>query len=575
MKKLINNPRHVVVESLTGLVRLNPRLRVLAGTRTVVDAEAPRGTVAVLSGGGAGHEPAHAGFVGGGMLTGAVSGEVFTSPSVDDVLVGIRAVDSGAGVLLVVKNYTGDRLNFGLAAELARADGIDVRMVVVADDVALAGSTGHAGDRGIAGTVLVHKVAGAAAAAGRDLDAVAAAAQRAADGLSTMGVALGSCTVPAAGTPSFELGADEVEWGLGIHGEPGVERSAVASAEATVDRLLSACLAAGRIPDAGHAALLVNNLGGSSAMEVSLVADAALSWLQERGITVERAWAGTFLTAMEMEGVSLSLVAVDEELVELLDAPAQTSAWPAVSGRVNAEPTLPAPEAEVFSHGDAVLSGRGRAVLDRVLTALQEAEPELTEMDQQVGDGDLGHSLDRGARAVQEEAAELPGRPDLLLRRMSAVARRSIGGTSGPLYAVLLLKASEALAGIEAPTVADWARALAEGQRGIEDLGGAQPGDRTMLDALAPAARALAEAAGPAAPGGAGGAADAAAGHVGRALVAAAEAARTGAEATADMAPRRGRSSYAGDRVKGHLDPGAWAVHLWLAAAAGAVDSDG
>lgn len=558
MKKLLNNPRHVVTESLAGLVRLNPHLRLLEGTRTVVDAAAAsRGSVAVLSGGGAGHEPAHAGYVGPGMLAGAVSGEVFTSPSVDDVLVGIRAVDAGAGVVLVVKNYTGDRLNFGLAAELARADGIEVRMVVVADDVALNGSSGHAGDRGLAGTVLVHKIAGAAAAEGRGLDAVAAAAQRAADALATMGVALGSCTVPAAGTPSFALGPEEVEWGLGIHGEQGVERSAVASAEETVDRLLSACLAAGRIPDGGRAALLVNNLGGSSAMEVTVVADAALSWLARRGIAVERAWAGPFLTAMEMEGVSLSLLAVNDELVQLLDAPVQTTAWPALDGRVNVDPYLAAPADETPALEGPALSGPGRDVLDRVMAALREAEPELTAMDQLVGDGDLGHSLDRGARAVLESAVGLPARPDRLLRRVSAVARRSIGGTSGPLYAVFLLRASESLAGQEAPEVADWARALAAGQQGIQDLGGAQPGDRTMLDALAPAARALAAVEGP----------------LGEVLRAAAEAARAGAEATADMAPRRGRSSYAGDRVKGHLDPGAWAVYLWLDAAARALEA--
>lgn len=561
MKKLINNPQHVVIESLTGLVRLNPHLRLLEGTRTVVDAAAAgRGTVAVLSGGGAGHEPAHAGYVGPGMLSGAVSGEVFTSPSVDDVLVGIRAVDAGAGVVLVVKNYTGDRLNFGLAAELARADGIEVRMVVVADDVALSGAAEHAGDRGLAGTVLVHKVAGAAAAAGGDLAAVATAAQRAADSLATMGVALGSCTVPAAGTPSFELGADEVEWGLGIHGEQGVERSAITSAVQTVDRLLTACLAAGRIPDGGRVALLVNNLGGSSAMEITLVADAALTWLQARGITVERAWSGPFLTAMEMEGVSLSLLAVDDELVELLDAPVQTSAWPVLDGRVNAEPFLAAPVPDVPELEGSALSGLGRVVLDRVLAALKAAEPELTAMDQQVGDGDLGHSLDRGARAVVESAANLPARPDRLLRQVSAVARRSIGGTSGPLYAVFLLRASESLAELDTPGVGDWGRALTAGQQGIQDLGGAQPGDRTMLDALAPAARVLVEAADQ---------------PLGEALRAAAEAARAGAEATADMTPRRGRSSYAGDRVKGYLDPGAWAVYLWLNAAARAVEVAG
>ncbi|GAA1125640.1 dihydroxyacetone kinase family protein [Citricoccus alkalitolerans] len=554
MKKLINNPRNVVVESLTGLVRLNPGLRLLEGSRTVVEARASeRCRVAVLSGGGAGHEPAHAGFVGAGMLAGAVSGEVFTSPSVDDILAGIRAVDSGAGVLLIVKSYTGDRLNFGLAAELARADGIDVRMVVVADDVALAGSEDHAGHRGIAGTVLVHKIAGAAAAAGQDLEAAARTAQTAADSLATMGVALGSCTVPAAGSPSFELGEDEVEWGLGIHGEQGVQRSALATATETVDRLLSACLAVGRIPETGRVALLVNNLGGSSVMEISLVADAALSRLQERGLDVVRAWSGTFLTAMEMEGVSLSLLAVDDGLLELLDAPAQTSAWPALSGRVNAEPILAAPPADAFALEGPALAGPGWTVLEGVLRALQDAEPELTAMDQQVGDGDLGHSLDRGARAVLQEQASLPCRPDLLLRRVSAVARKSIGGTSGPLYAVFLLIASEALAGIERPVSADWARALAAGQHGIQDLGGARPGDRTMLDALAPAAEAFAGAGSAPLP---------------LALRAAADAARAGAEATADMAPRRGRSSYAGDRVKGHPDPGAWAVYLWLDAVA-------
>ncbi|MFC7401392.1 dihydroxyacetone kinase family protein [Citricoccus sp. GCM10030269] len=560
MKKLINDPHDVVAESLTGLVRLNPQLRLLEGSHTVVDASAAgRGAVAVLSGGGAGHEPAHAGFVGPGMLAGAVSGEVFTSPSVDDVLVGIRAVDSGAGVLLVVKNYTGDRLNFGLAAELARADGIDVRMVVVSDDVALAGTAEHAGDRGIAGTVLVHKVAGAAAAAGRDLTEVARAAENAANALRTMGVALGPCTVPAAGTPSFHLDEDEVEWGLGIHGEQGVERSPAVTAAATVDRLLSSCLAAGELPSGQPVALLVNNLGGSSAMEITLVADAALSWLRAHGVSVVRAWSGAFLTAMEMEGVSLSVLAVDDDLVTLLDAPVQTSAWPALSGRVNDDPYLPAPAAESLALEGAGLAGASRSALERVLTALQEAEPELTAMDQQVGDGDLGHSLDRGARAVLAEADRLPARADLLLRRLSAIVRKSIGGTSGPLYAVLLLKASEELADVGNPTVTDWARALVAGQRGIQELGGAEPGDRTMLDALAPAAEAL------------GIAVDA---PLSEALRRAAGAARSGAEATAAMAPRRGRSSYAGERVKGHLDPGAWAVYRWMDALAQAMTSE-
>jgi triose/dihydroxyacetone kinase / FAD-AMP lyase (cyclizing) len=268
---------------------------------------------------------------------------------------------------------------------------------------------------------------------------------------------------------------------------------------------------------------------------------------------VARAWSGAFLTAMEMPGISLSVVAVDEDLLRYLDAPVRTAAWPTGSGGINPSPSLAAPVAEPTPHEGAELSGPGRFILDGVLRSLERAEPELTVMDQRVGDGDLGHSLERGARAVLAEGSALPARPDLLLRRISALARKSVGGTSGPLYAVFLLKASEALQGIEDPQAGDWARALARGLEGIQDLGGARPGDRTMLDALAPAADALA------------GAADQ---PLTSALQAAADAARSGAEATADMAPRRGRSSYAGDRVKGHVDPGAWAVHLWLAAAA-------
>ena len=239
MKKLVNEVGDIVPEMLEGLVAFDPALNRLPGWNVVVRADARQvadvGGVALVSGGGAGHEPAHAGYVGPGMLSAAVVGEVFTSPSVDAVLAAIRAVAGPGGVLLIVKNYTGDRLNFGLAAELARADGTAVEMVVVADDVALAAGGAHAGRRGIAGTVLVHKIAGAAAAAGLDLVAVRDAAQAAAAALGTMGVAFGACTVPAVGVPGFELGEDEIEWGLGIHGESGVEKTAIEPADDIVE----------------------------------------------------------------------------------------------------------------------------------------------------------------------------------------------------------------------------------------------------------------------------------------------------------------------------------------------------
>ena len=228
MKKLLNQVADVVPQMLEGLVDANPGLALLAGQTVVLRSDHPevasRGEVAIISGGGAGHEPAHGGYVGPGMLTGAVVGEVFTSPSTDAVLAAVRAVGGDAGVLLVVKNYTGDRLNFGLAAEIVRAEGVPVEMVVVGDDVALSAEGDHAGRRGIAGTVLVHKAAGAAAARGADLATVAEVARKVAHGVRSMGVSLGACTLPAVGTPGFELGEDEVEWGLGIHGESGVER---------------------------------------------------------------------------------------------------------------------------------------------------------------------------------------------------------------------------------------------------------------------------------------------------------------------------------------------------------------
>ncbi len=297
MKMLINRPEAVVPELLQGLVALHPRLRLLADHPVIVraGAEAIRDRqVALISGGGSGHEPAHAGYVGPGMLSAAVAGDVFTSPTPDTVLAAIRAVAGPPGAVLIVKNYTGDRLNFGLAAELARAEGIAVEVVVVADDVALPASEHTAGPRGLAGTVLVHKIAGAAAEAGAPLAQVAAEARATAAAVGTMGVALSACTVPAAGKPGFILGENEVELGLGIHGEPGVRRAPLESADTLADRLLGAIL--DRFPARpARVALLVNGLGGTTAMELAIVARHALAHLSGLGITVERAFAGTFL----------------------------------------------------------------------------------------------------------------------------------------------------------------------------------------------------------------------------------------------------------------------------------------
>jgi dihydroxyacetone kinase len=408
--------------------------------------------------------------------------------------------------------------------------------------------------------VLVHKIAGAAAAAGRSLEEVARIAREVAASLGTMGVALTPCTVPAAGKPGFTLADGEIEWGLGIHGEAGVERGAMESAEAIVRKLLAKIIGDLGVQAGDRVVLLVNNLGGTPSSELSIVAGCALRNLEARGIDVERAWAGTFLSALEMAGVSLTLLRVDAERLGWLDAVAHTSAWPSLNGRiaqakVRAAPVMLPPVSAATLARDAPL----RRAIEAVCACLLEAEPTLTEMDQRVGDGDLGISLSRGAHAVLDKLDAYPAasQPGDVLRSMSATLRRVVGGTSGPLYAVMLLRAASALeqSGVSTSgaTAEQWAAAFSAGVEGLTELGGAHPGDRTMVDALQPAADALQSAL-------------ARSQDVGAALQAAVDAATEGAASTASMHPRRGRSSYVGERALGHVDPGAHAVALWLAA---------
>ncbi len=568
MKKLINEVGDVVPEMLEGLVAGDPGLVLLDGQTVVVRRDhadlARDGVVAIVSGGGAGHEPAHGGYVGPGMLTGAVVGDVFTSPSTDAVLAAVRTVGGGPGVLLVVKNYTGDRLNFGLAAEIARTEGHEVEMVVVGDDVSLSAEGDHAGRRGIAGTVLVHKAAGAAAARGDDLAGVTAVAQRVADGVRSMGVALGACTVPAVGRPGFELAEDEVEWGLGIHGEAGVERGALVGADAVAERLVGAVADDAGLAEGDRVVLLVNDLGTTPPSELDVVARGALAVLRSRGVRVERLWVGAFLTALDMPGCSVSVLLVDDDLLSLLDAPSETPAWPAAHrGRVTpaGEERLPTPSGaeDVTDPAGAAGAPDGpvRRALEAACAALREAEPELTRMDSEVGDGDLGTGLARGATAVEQELDGYPADAAGTLRGASATLRRAIGGTSGPLYAILLLRAAADLDERDGTDVAGdpraWARALRAGADGIREVGGAEVGDRTMLDALVPLADTLA------------GALDEGADPA-EALARAVEAAREGTAATADRVARVGRSSYLGERVRGTPDPGARAVVIWAEA---------
>ena len=328
MKKLINDPRAVVDESVEGfgmahadIVDVHPE------PKYVIRKGAPvAGKVALVSGGGSGHEPLHAGFVGLGMLDAAVPGAVFTSPTPDQIIPATVAVDSGAGVVHIVKNYTGDVLNFETAAEMAQAEGVHVRSVLVNDDVAVEDSLYTAGRRGVAGTVLVEKIAGAAAERGDGLEAVAAIAERVAANVRTMGVALSGCTVPHAGTPSFELAEDEIEIGIGIHGEPGRHRIAMESADAIADRLLEPVLEDLSISSGDRVLLFVNGMGGTPQSELYIVYRRAAQVLAERGASVERSLVGNYVTSLEMQGCSVSVLRLDDELVRLWDAPVHTAA---------------------------------------------------------------------------------------------------------------------------------------------------------------------------------------------------------------------------------------------------------
>jgi len=556
-----------VREMLEGLADLTPHLALLdtenVALRTGLPPAAER-LVAVISGGGAGHEPAHAGYVGSGMLSAAVTGDVFTSPSSDAVLAAIRATAGPAGALLIIKNYTGDRLNFGIAAELARAEGIPVEIAVVADDVALAGVVAPERRRGIAGTVLVHKIAGAAAEAGLPLAEVAEKARSAAARVGTMGVALGACTVPTAGKPGFTLGEREIELGLGIHGEKGVERGEIKPANELVERMIARIVEECGLKARDRVALLVNGLGATPPLELAIVARHALADLRQRGIAVERAWSGDLLTALEMPGCSLSVLKLDADDLRFLDASVGASAWPG-SGHIPAKRSIvAATTAPVARQAETVhLDGADsslRGMIMAVADALEAAEAHLTDLDSKAGDGDLGASMVRGAQAVRALPASAWSSPPKAIIEISTALRRAIAGSSGPFYSIALARAGRHLAQQRNLTAQHWVEAFELAIAAVAEAGGAKPGDRTMLDALEPAVRSLKSTVGLPA---------------GERCTRAADAAAGGADATASMSPRLGRASYLGERAVGAPDGGAAAVAIWMRAIAQAIAKQG
>jgi phosphoenolpyruvate---glycerone phosphotransferase subunit DhaK len=326
MKKLINDPQDVVAEALIGIEAARPELRVDHANRIIYRCDPPRaGKVGLVSGGGSGHEPLHGGFVGLGMLDAACAGQIFTSPTPDQMLEATKAVESGAGVLHIVKNYTGDVMNFEMAAELAAAEtGIAVESVIVNDDVAVQDSLYTAGRRGVGMTVLLEKLVGAAAEEGRSLTDLAALARSVKDSGRSMGMALTSCTVPAAGKPTFELGQDEMELGIGIHGEPGRRRVPLTSAREIAEQLMEPVLADLDFTSS-PVIVMLNGMGGTPLIELYLMYGEVSKLIKKAGITVARNLVGNYITSLEMAGCSITMLRADEELIKLWDAPVNTA----------------------------------------------------------------------------------------------------------------------------------------------------------------------------------------------------------------------------------------------------------
>lgn len=328
MKKVINNPNYVVEEMINGLIKAYPEyLKRVDNYNVIVRKSAPNKKVALVSGGGSGHEPAHAGYVGYGMLDAAVLGEVFTSPTPDQIYEAIKAVDAGDGVLLIIKNYTGDVMNFEMAKEMAEMEGIKVESVIVNDDVAVENSLYTAGRRGIAGTVFVHKIAGAMAEEGASLEEVKRVAQKVINNVRSMGMALTPCTVPAAGKPNFTLQEDEMEIGMGIHGEPGTHREKIKPADEIVEHMLNKIFDDMPLSENDDVAVMVNGLSGTPLMELYIVNNKVNYVLKSKGVNVYRTYVGEYMTSLEMAGFSISILKLDEELKRLLDAKANTVAF--------------------------------------------------------------------------------------------------------------------------------------------------------------------------------------------------------------------------------------------------------
>ncbi len=561
MRKIINSPEVFVDEVMDGIFAAHPDkvAPASADRRTLVRADGSRqGRVGIVTGGGSGHLPFFLGYVGKGLASGVAIGNVFSSPSAEQIHAASVASDGGAGVLYLYGNYGGDVYNFDLAADLCAAQGISTKTVLGTDDILSAPPGKESTRRGVAGLIFAYKTAGAAAERLMDLDTVAAVAQRTVDRTRTIGVGLSPTILPAAGEPTFELDEGEMEIGIGIHGEPGAHRGPLENADAITDRFLKEISAELDLAEGAEVAVLVNGLGATPLEELYLIYRRVHEVLQNRGVAIRQRFIGEYATSLEMAGASLSICLLDPELAELMDAPAES---PFFRHGVTeaAEATDSAMVTGVGEHKVALTSEAPirttgtpsvlRRTLLTVLPAMEQYTEELRDLDAAVGDGDLGITVGSGAQAICEKLNQLPEDADAqsILRTAGAAFASANPSTFAALVGSGVLAAAEIMNetdDIDAATAAQLGKAVLER---IQSRGGASLGDKTLLDILHPAIEA------------AQGKADGV-----TAANAAAEAATAALAETAAMQSQRGRAAWVGERTRGKLDPGSAAITYFL-----------
>ncbi len=582
MKKIINKPETLVMEMCNGMVMAHPELELLKKYKVIKKKGMNENKVTLISGGGSGHEPAHAGLVGKGMLDAAVCGDVFASPSQIQVYQAIKETASKKGTLLIIKNYSGDIMNFKNGAHLATEDGIEVDYVKVDDDIAVEDSLYTVGRRGVAGVILVHKIAGAAAEAGMDLGAVKAVAEKAAANVRTIGLALTSCTVPASGSPTFTLAEDEMEYGVGIHGEPGIKREKMVSADELANRMTNDLIKDLGVKDGEEIALLVNGFGGTPLQELYLFNNAVTRELAARNIKINRVFVGNYMTSIDMAGMSLTVMKLDDELKTLLSKECNTPAFK-VDGPVESveyvnvlEETeekevsfeLETAEEHAVIKENVITLNNMIYLVDKMSDIIIKNEVPFCELDTHAGDGDFGMSVAKGFKQLKREWHSIVEQENVtigsFLDGCSMIIMEHCGGASGPIWGGAFRAASKAAGEKRELTVKEFAEMLQAALQGIQSIGersfgrGAVVGDKTLVDALAPCVDSwLASASSEE--------------DMKTAFEKGAEAAVKGAEYTKEIVARMGRAGTVGERSLGYPDAGAHALGVIFTEIAGSL----